>query len=348
VTSIIFYDIIKIIGLKVAPIASYCTTCYVVKSAKEGRWAFLVNVLNLKNEKMNVLIFGASGMLGHKVWQVFAKRFDTYVTVRQGFNEYARFQLFDPARTIDYVCLQDFDSIARAMLIARPHVVVNCIGIVKQATAARDPLSSITVNALFPHRLAQLCRAAGVRLIHISTDCVFSGRRGHYVENDMPDAEDLYGRTKLLGEIGYDDSLTLRTSMIGRELETTHGLIEWFLGQEGKTIKGYTQTIFSGFTTQVLAEIIAKIIIAHPDMQGIWHVASEPISKFDLLSLVKNIYGLRVEIEPDEEVVCDRSLNANRFKQATGFIPRPWPDMIEQMYKDSTPYAKFRRSYAHQ
>lgn len=296
---------------------------------------------------MNILILGASGMLGHKVWQVFAEQFDAYVAVRRGFNYYARYELFDQARTIDCVCVQDFDSIMRAIVMVRPHVVVNCIGIVKQATAAQDPLISISVNALFPHRLARLCQAAGIRLIHISTDCVFSGRKGNYLENDVADAEDLYGRTKLLGELHYDGSLTLRTSMIGRELETTHGLIEWFLGQEGKTIKGYKRAIFSGFTTQALAEIIAKIVIEHQDLQGIWHVASEPISKFDLLSLVKKAYGMNIQIEPDNEVVCDRSLNADRFKRATGYIPPSWSDMIEQMYNDSTPYDELRRSYAH-
>jgi dTDP-4-dehydrorhamnose reductase len=296
---------------------------------------------------MNILILGASGMLGHKVWQVFAEQFDAYVAVCRGFNYYARYELFDQARTIDCVCVQNLDSIVRAVAVARPHVVVNCIGIVKQATAAQDPPISISVNALFPHRLAHLCQAAGIRLIHISTDCVFSGRKGNYLENDVADAEDLYGRTKLLGELHYDGSLTLRTSMIGRELETTHGLIEWFFGQEGKTIKGFKRAIFSGFTTKVLAEIIAKIILNHPDLQGIYHVASEPISKFDLLSLVKKAYGMNIQIEPDNEVVCDRSLNADRFKRATGYIPPSWSDMIEQMYNDSTPYDELRRSYAH-
>jgi dTDP-4-dehydrorhamnose reductase len=296
---------------------------------------------------MNVLILGASGMLGHKVWQVFAKRFDTYVTVRQGFEHYVQFKLFEPGRTIDKVCVQDFDSIMRAIAIVQPHVVVNCIGIVKQAAAARDPLLSITVNALFPHRLAQLCQTAGIRLIHISTDCVFSGQRGNYAEKDIPDAEDLYGRTKFLGDLDNDGFLTLRTSMIGRELGTSHGLIEWFLDQEGKSIKGYKRAIFSGFTTQVLAEIIAKIIIEHQDLLGICHVASEPISKFDLLSLMKKVYGLKVQIEPDESIVCDRSLDANQFKRATGFVSPSWSEMIEQMYKDPTPYAELRRSYAH-
>jgi dTDP-4-dehydrorhamnose reductase len=296
---------------------------------------------------MNVLILGASGMLGHKMWQVFSKRFDTYVTVRQEFGHYARLELFESARTIDRVCVQDFDSIMRAIIMVRPHVVVNCIGIVKQDLAVLDPLLSISVNAYFPHRLAQLCRAADIRLIHISTDCVFSGRRGNYAEKDIPDAEDLYGRTKFLGDLDNDGLLTLRTSMIGRELETSHGLIEWFLDQEDKSIKGYKRAIFSGFTTQVLAEIIAKIVLEHQNLQGICHVASEPISKFDLLSLVKKMYGLRIQIKPDESIVCDRSLDANLFKRATGYVSPSWAEMIEQMYNDPTPYSELRRSYAH-
>lgn len=296
---------------------------------------------------LKILVLGATGMLGHKLWQVLADPFDTYVTLRQGLKSYARYNLFDRMRTVDHVSVQDFDSVIRAIAEVRPQVVVNCIGVVKQHPAAKDPLVSISVNALFPPRLAQLCRAAGIRLIHISTDCVFAGRKGNYVESDVADAEDLYGRTKFLGEVSYDGCLTLRTSVIGRELETSHGLIEWFLSQEGKAVHGYTRAIFSGFTTYALAEIIAQIITEHPDIQGVWHVASEPISKFELLLLVKQTYGLRIQIEPDETVVVDRSLNADRFRQATGFVRASWPDMIEQMYRDPTPYSELRRSHAH-
>jgi dTDP-4-dehydrorhamnose reductase len=294
---------------------------------------------------LKILVLGASGMLGHKLWQVLADQSDTYVTLRQGFESYTRYNLFDRTRTVDYVSVQDLDSVVRAVVTVRPTVVVNCIGIVKQAAAAKDPLLSISVNALFPHRLAQICRAAGSQLIHISTDCVFSGRKGNYVENDVADAEDLYGRTKLLGEVSYEGCLTLRTSMIGRELATSHGLIEWFLSQEGEIVPGYKRAIFSGFTTNALAELIARIITDHPDLQGVWHVASEPISKFDLLSLMKQVYGLSVQIEPDETVVVDRSLNADRFQQTTGFVPPSWLDMIQQMYQDPTPYSELRRSH---
>jgi len=297
---------------------------------------------------MEVMILGGSGMLGHKLWQVFASRFDTYVTLRRGFNSYKQYRLFDKARSIDHVSAEDFDSVARAIDTVRPAVVVNCIGIVKQAEAAKDPLASIEINALFPHRLAKSCQGRGMRLIHISTDCVFSGRKGNYREGDVPDAEDLYGRTKFLGEVSDEGCLTIRTSMIGQELETSNGLIEWFLSQEDKTISGYKKSVFSGFTTNAFAEVIAGIITKNPELHGVWHVASEPISKFELLSLVKQVYGLNIRIEPDETVVCDRSLNSERFRKVTGFVPPTWHDMIEQMYRDSTPYSELRRHHANQ
>lgn len=285
-------------------------------------------------------------MLGHKLWQVFSGRFDTYVTLRRDFDSYYHYKLFNLTRSVNHVSAEDFQSVVRAVDTVQPAVMINCIGIVKQAKAAKDPLISIEVNALFPHRLARLCQRRGIRLIHISTDCVFSGRKGDYGENDLPDAEDLYGRTKFLGEVSYENCLTLRTSMIGRELETSHGLIEWFLSQEGRTVDGYTRAIFSGFTTNALSEIIAKIVDEQPEMYGVWHIASYPISKFDLLSLVKKVYGLNIGIQRDEAVVCDRSLNADRFRQATGFVPPTWYDMIEQMYRDPTLYSELRRPYA--
>lgn len=297
---------------------------------------------------LKVLILGGAGMAGHKLWQILSDHFDTYVTLRAEFDFYARFKLFDRAHAVDRVDTENFDSIIRAVSSVRPQVIINCIGIVKQHPAATDPLSSISVNALFPHRVAHLCRAAGIRLLHISTDCVFSGLKGNYCETEVADAEDLYGKSKFLGEVSYDGCLTLRTSMVGHELQTSHGLVEWLLSQEGKTIHGYRRAVFNGFTTKALAQIIADIIKEHPDMQGIWHVGSEPVSKFELLSLIKMIYGLNVNIEADDTVVYDRSLNTSRFRRLTRFVSSPWPEMIEQMFADSKLYAKLRRLHANQ
>ena len=282
-------------------------------------------------------------MLGHKLWQTFAERFDTFVTFRQPPTGFAT--IFDSSRTVSGVSANDFDTVTRAVASVKPEVLVNCIGIVKQDSAAKDPLTSISINALFPHRLAQLCRATGARLIHLSTDCVFSGRGGNYQEDDSSDAEDLYGRTKLLGEVGSPGCLTLRTSMIGRELTGAHGLVEWFLSQQGKRVRGFRRAVFSGFTTPALAETIAWIIEEHPSLEGVWHVAAEPINKFDLLTLVKERAGLEIEIEPDDSFVCDRSLNGERFREATGFVPPKWSDMISQLFQDPTPYNEFRRSH---
>lgn len=298
----------------------------------------------MHKEEMRVLILGGSGMLGHKLWQLFHERFETMVTFRQSASAYSRYGLFDQERSIGDVSAGDFDAVTKAFARGRPEVVVNCIGIVKQDAAAKDPLTSINVNALFPHRLAELCRASGARLIHLSTDCVFSGRAGNYDEGAPSDAEDLYGRTKLLGEVSGANCLTLRTSMIGRELSGSQGLVEWFLSQEGKTVRGFRRAVFSGFTTQALAETIAWIIESHPQLEGVWHVAAEPITKFDLLMLIRERANLSIEIEPDDTFLCDRSLNAARFRQATGFVPPTWSDMISKMFQDSTPYKELRRS----
>jgi len=296
---------------------------------------------------MKVLILGGSGMLGHKLWQRLAPHFDTHVTFRQSPQPYAAYGIFDDARSIGGVSAEDFDSVIRALASVRPDVVVNCIGIVKQDATAKDPVKSITVNALFPHRLAHVCRVANARLIHISTDCVFSGQAGDYKETDKADAEDLYGRTKFLGEVAYENSLTIRTSMIGRELSGAHGLIEWFLSQRGQTVRGFKRAVFSGFTTAALADVISNVISKHPELSGVWHVAAEPINKFELLSLVKEAFKLNIEIGPDDSFICDRSLNADRFRHETGWAPQTWPEMIQEMAQDPTGYDEFRRNHAY-
>jgi dTDP-4-dehydrorhamnose reductase len=295
---------------------------------------------------MKVLILGGSGMLGHKLWQRLAGHCDVHVTLRRPARPYEQLGIFDSARTHGNVSAQDLHSVMSAFVEVRPDVVVNCIGIVKQDPAAKDPHASISINALFPHRLATLCGASGVRLIHLSTDCVFSGLKGYYREADTPDPHDLYGRTKLLGEVDNENCLTIRTSMIGRELSGAHGLVEWFLTQKNRRVSGFKRAVFSGFTTNALSDIIAEVIFTHTELSGIWHVAAEPISKFDLLTLLKQSYGLDTEIEADETFACDRSLDGSRFQTATGHVPPSWPEMVKRMHQDSTPYAELRRIHA--
>lgn len=281
-----------------------------------------------------VLILGGSGMLGHKLWQVLASRFESYVTFRSSFDKYRHYDLFDPTRVVEQVSAENFESVAQALATVRPAVVINCIGIIKQVPEAQDPLVSISINALFPHRLAQACRNAGIRLIHVSTDCVFSGRKGAYIEEDLPDPCDLYGRTKLLGEVVTDGCLTLRTSIIGRELASAHGLFEWFFRQRGNTVNGYTRAIYSGFPTLILAELIGDIIEKYPTLSGLWHISSEPISKYALLFLIKEIFKLDIRIVKDSTFFCDRSLDSSRFREVTGYEPPTWPEMIAAMARE--------------
>lgn len=293
---------------------------------------------------MRLLILGGAGMLGHKLWQTAAPHLETWATVR-GPGAVPEGPPFDPSRMIAGVDASAFETVERAFASVRPDVVVSCIGVVKQRDEARDPIVSLTVNSLFPHRLAALCGAAGARLIHISTDCVFAGRTGGYREDDQPDASDLYGRTKHLGEVTGAQALTIRTSIIGRELATSQGLVEWFLGQTGRA-PGFTQAIFSGLTTIELSRVILREIGAATPVHGLYHVASSPISKYDLLLLLNRAFNRGVTIAPDDSVRIDRSLDGSRFNTATGYTPPAWPVMIDELAADTTPYDRWRREHA--
>lgn len=277
-------------------------------------------------------------MLGHRLWLAARNRMETRVTARNVPPALSRLGADDSHGWMTGVDAGDFDSVVSAFAGARPDVVVNCVGIIKQRASAKDPVQSISVNALFPHRVARLSMAAGARLIHISTDCVFGGTAGPYNEADPPDAEDLYGRSKLLGEVGGPGCLTLRTSMIGREVTSGHGLVEWFLAQPGPDVPGFTRAVFSGLTTHALAEVVLEIAERHHDLHGLYHVSAEPITKFDLLRLVASQFGLERTIVPVDEPAIDRSLDSSRFRTATGFAPRSWPDMVAEMARDGLAY----------
>ena len=292
---------------------------------------------------MRVLVLGASGMLGHKLMQVLSARFEMIGTVRRSAASFTGDPVLGGAKLIDDVQAEDDDSIVRAMAEARPNVVINAIGLIKQLPEAKDPIPSITINSLFPHRVAQHCRTAGARLFHVSTDCVFSGRKGSYTEQDEPDPLDLYGRSKLLGEVNGPGAVTLRTSIVGRELETTSGLIEWLISQRGQAIKGFNRAIYTGLTTPALARLMGELIEHHPDLHGLWQVSAEPISKYNLLQMVNDAMGLGITIHPDEQFVCDRSLNSERFRKATNSPLPSWEDMVDELAADSTPYDLIRR-----
>jgi dTDP-4-dehydrorhamnose reductase len=291
---------------------------------------------------MKVLVLGGTGMLGHKLVQRLSNSFDVYATIRGSFAEIERFGIFRREKTIEHLDLTDPGQISHAIETAEPDAVINAAGVIKQVPNSADVINTLTINSILPHRLAQLSQRYGFRLFIISTDCVFGGERGNYRETDVADAADLYGRSKNLGEVSAQKCLTIRTSIIGRELNSAHSLLEWFLRNRGGTVMGYTKAIFSGFPTIVFADIIADLLANHPDLDGLYHVSSEPISKYDLLLLLNDAFDVRVHIEPSDSIKIDRSLDSARFRKATGFRPAGWTNMIETLVRDNTPYKDFR------
>ena len=284
---------------------------------------------------MRLLILGGSGMLGHQLWRGLHAQHDTWVTLRRPVADFAVHNLFDEAKAIQFDDITDDTALERALGQAKPEAVINCVGLIKQRDEASDEALTLRVNAEFPHRLAKRCGEAGARLIHFSTDCVFAGTKGNYTESDPSDAADLYGQSKHQGEVADAHSVTLRTSVIGHELGTNLALLDWFLSQRGQAISGYTKAIYSGFTTLEMARIVDRILTQHTGLSGVWHVASEPISKFALLQLCREKLGWEGVIEPNDEFVCDRSLNADRFNQATGYTPPSWEAMISELAQQS-------------
>jgi dTDP-4-dehydrorhamnose reductase len=280
---------------------------------------------------MRVLILGGDGMLGHRLLRQFAPRHETRVTLHQPLDAYRQFGLFDRGNAYDSIDVLDAARIIEIFSDFKPQAAINAAGIVKQRADMKDEVLSVEINGLFPHLLARVCREHGTRLIHLSTDCVFSGKQGNYNENDRPDPEDVYGFSKLLGETDGRGALTLRTSMIGPELQRKTGLVEWFLAQKGKMVQGWRQAIFSGFTTAELARLIEKLIATHPDAHGLYHASSAPISKLDLLSALNRRLRLGTSIVPDDAFKCDRSLDSTRFRTAFGYVPPTWDSMLEEL-----------------
>jgi dTDP-4-dehydrorhamnose reductase len=283
---------------------------------------------------MRLLVLGASGMLGHAMFRVLqhCEHLEVYGTLRS-VAAVRRFPQAMANRLLTGVEARDPDSVSRLFGEVRPDVVVNCIGLVKQLAQAADPLQALPVNGLLPHRLAQLCELCGARLIHISTDCVFSGARGCYSEQDVADARDLYGLSKYLGEVDAPHAVTLRTSINGHEMRGGLGLIDWFLDQQDRC-PGFRRAVFSGLPTITLAQIVRDVIIPHTDLRGLYHIAAEPIAKYDLLELVAEVYGKPIDIVPVDSPVVDRSLDARKFAAATGYVVPPWPELIAAMHAD--------------
>jgi dTDP-4-dehydrorhamnose reductase len=287
-----------------------------------------------------VVVLGATGMLGHKMFQRLRAAFPGTIasTRRANCPPFNRIDILQGGDVQNGTDVMDFDALGGWLSEIRPRYIVNCIGIIKQRAQAQDAIPSIAINSLLPHRLATLAADWGGRLIHFSTDCVFSGARGNYTERDESDAHDLYGRSKFLGEIAAENALTLRTSIIGRELVEHRSLLDWFLAQKGRSVRGFRRVIYSGVTTNHISDLVVEIISNHPELSGLYQVAGRPVSKYDLLCQLREAYNVDVEIAPDDRARSDRSMSGEKLRLAIGYTAPPWPELVRQLAMDPTPY----------
>lgn len=284
---------------------------------------------------MKVLVLGVTGMLGSAMYRVLSRSdgYEVWGTMRGDAGK-RHFSTDSQCRLVSGVDVLDQNSLVSVLNKARPDVVINCVGLIKQLAVANDPLYALPINAMLPHRLARLCDLLDARLIHISTDCVFSGSKGMYKEEEASDASDLYGMSKYIGEVkNQSNSITLRTSIIGHELGSQFALIDWFLAQEGVT-KGYVKAIFSGLPTVELSALIRDYVLPQSNLTGLYNVSSEPIDKFSLLKLVAATYHKEIKIIPSEDVQIDRSLDSTRFRKVTGYVPPAWTELVKRMYQE--------------
>jgi dTDP-4-dehydrorhamnose reductase len=282
---------------------------------------------------MKILVLGAGGMLGSTLFRLLPLYgFDVYGTLRQSKKTQTILDSFTNSNNLIYnIDVINGGQLSQIISSLKPNVVINCIGVIKQLDNSNDPLYVLPINSLLPHRLAELTEIISARLIHISTDCVFSGEKGNYLETDKPDADDLYGKSKELGEVkSKKNVITLRTSLIGHELQSNLSLVDWFLSQNTKVF-GYKNAIFSGLTTVEMANVIHKFIIPNSDLFGLFHLAVNPISKYDLLMLIRKYYNFEIEIIPSMDIAINRSLNSKKFYDITGYSPPSWEQLILEL-----------------
>ncbi|AIL69430.1 dTDP-4-dehydrorhamnose reductase family protein [Vibrio vulnificus] len=282
---------------------------------------------------MKVLVIGATGMLGYSIFANLSElsNLDVYGTVRT-VNSLERF-FPSSDKLIPNVDVKDFETLERAISAVKPNVVINCIGLIKQHDVSKHHVDAIEINALLPHKIAQLCDSIQARLVHFSTDCVFDGKTGNYSEFDLPTATDLYGKSKCLGEVDYGKHITLRTSIIGHELKSSVSLVDWFLSQEG-SVRGFSKAVFSGLPTAYVAKVLADYVLPNPSLSGLYQLSVDPIDKYSLISKVADVYNKQIEIEKFEDFEIDRSLNSTKFREETGFVPPNWDELVVFMYAD--------------
>ncbi len=282
---------------------------------------------------MKILVLGVTGMLGSAVYKLLSESstLDVHGTARGAV--YKKYFSEDLAKNvisgIDVLNTPELQTLVQKI---KPNVIINCVGLVKQLAESKDPLVCLPLNSMLPHQLVAIAKTIDARVVHISTDCVFSGDKGLYVESDFSDADDLYGRSKYIGELrDFKNAITLRTSIIGHEVSSNRSLVDWFLAQNQK-VKGFRKAIFSGLPTIEMARVIRDYVLPKPELHGLYHVSAKPINKFDLLSLVAKVYKKDIEIVPNDDVQVDRSLNSDRFSIDSGYVAPEWPALIEKMH----------------
>ena len=281
---------------------------------------------------MRILILGVSGLIGHKLLQELSADFEVFGTLHKKKNLYGNCPLFTDKNIIENINVVEFEILKGVLFAINPDVILNCVGITKRKIDTENPLKTININSAFPHLLANWAKTNQKRVIHFSTDCVFDGKIGNYTEKSLTNAEDLYGRTKALGEINYNHTLTIRSSFIGQELFDKTELLDWFIAQNGKQIKGYKNTFYSGVSTIFMARVVKNIILNFPNLSGLYQLAPDkPISKYELLNLAKEAWNVKVDIIPDDEHVHNPTLDAGKLKYEINLIVPSWREMMNEL-----------------
>lgn len=280
---------------------------------------------------MRILVLGGTGLIGNRLTRQLRQNADVYASTRTSLVEMPMLEnILEPNKWIFGLDATDFQFLESEIKRLKPDVIVNCLGVVKHQINPKNAEATILLNSVLPWRLSGIAEKYDFKLIHLSTDCVFSGETGNYKESSSPDAVDLYGRSKILGELNNAHVLTIRTSFVGREIKTFANLFEWVQRCQTTRITGYKRAIYSGLTTQAISEVIEKLIFDFSALTGLWHVSSEPISKYDLICMLNNSLNLKLDIESSEEFFCDRSLDSTAFASKTSLAIPNWITMVER------------------
>ena len=294
---------------------------------------------------MRILVVGITGMLGYSLFKDLSScdNFQVYGTARSVQEKENFFISFNKTNIFENIDVHNIVDLEIVIKQLRLDIVINCIGLIKQNEKDNHSIESIYLNALFPHKLADICNKYSAKLIHFSTDCVFSGREGGYLEGHLPDSDNIYGRSKCLGEV-LDNHLTLRTSIIGHELSSCVSLVDWFLAQNSKVL-GYSNAIFSGLPTCFVSKVLIDYILPNNKLKGLYHLSVDPINKLELLRMIRNKYDHTIEIEEFDDFVTDRSLNSGMLTQDTGYIYPNWLELIDYMHNDFVVHYKPNKNY---